>query len=540
MSVRIENIKNRIRRVRASNKNDLYNSNIYWSQKPYNICDILIEELTKQGDIVFDPFMGSGVTILEAIKNTYKRNAIGCEINEVPIFIVKTLLAANKLKNIHKYIAYFRTEIERLYDYYYIICEKCGNEKAVISSVVFDKPNRKSSENITCINYRCGCCGKSSKKAEEADYKNMNICSKLYKVDDLELIQNTKIAVYEGDRISTIFTKRNLLVLDRLLLLIDEYPDEYKGVFKYIMLSMLHLAKITDTHSNSQWPLWIPKKDCVEKNIIDLYIKKIDSFLKMLKYVRDNYDDDNLVEQLSSKDFSKCVVLHKGSQEISDIDIASESVDLIITDPPYLGQVAYSEYMQLYKPFMKLDFNLEDEIIVSNAKNRKKTEDDYFYLLDKVFEVCSKKLKNNHYMCLYFHDSSLVVWRKLIDILEKNNFQYLSQIHIKKSNTLKNIISPKKSLNGDSILFFIKNEAYTLQSKGAESIEEIEMNIIKQAKFLIKNYGKMSTPELYDNGLMEVLISNNWLTALSEKYTSLVELFEKHICWDSKLGLWYI
>ena len=36
-------------------------------------------------------------------------------------------------------------------------------------------------------------------------------------------------------------------------------------------MSILHLCKITDKHSNSQWPLWIPKTDCVEKNIIEIY-----------------------------------------------------------------------------------------------------------------------------------------------------------------------------------------------------------------------------------------------------------------------------
>ena len=54
MPVNVEQVKNRIRNTVASNKNDLYNSNIYWSQKPYNICDILIESFSNKGDIVYD------------------------------------------------------------------------------------------------------------------------------------------------------------------------------------------------------------------------------------------------------------------------------------------------------------------------------------------------------------------------------------------------------------------------------------------------------------------------------------------------------
>jgi adenine-specific DNA methylase len=229
--------------------------------------------------------------------------------------------------------------------------------------------------------------------------------------------------------------------------------------------------------------------------------------------------------------------LHKGSQNIIESDIANDSVQLIITDPPYLGQVAYSEYMQLYKPFLGLEFNLKDEIVVSSAPSRNKDEDNYFELLDKVFEICSAKLKESAFFCMYFHDCNLDVWDRLIRILSTHHLRYLSQAHIAKSNTLKNIISPKKSLNGDCILFFTKDSGTTYR-QGAETVEEVEKNIIKQAKSLVRNYKSLSTPELYDHGLMEVLIQNGWLTTLASKHKSLIEIFEKHLKWDSETSKW--
>lgn len=56
----LSEVKMKIKNTVASNNNDLYKSHLYWSQKPYNICDILIESFSEKGDIVFDPFMGSG------------------------------------------------------------------------------------------------------------------------------------------------------------------------------------------------------------------------------------------------------------------------------------------------------------------------------------------------------------------------------------------------------------------------------------------------------------------------------------------------
>lgn len=525
MPTTIEIVKNRITNSVATNKNDLYKSNIYWSQKPFNICDILIESFSDPGDTVFDPFLGSGVTLLEAIKDNYNRIAIGCEINSAPVFLVETLLKKYDKHDYDIASKKFIKKIKELYCFYETKCEECGST-GIITSVIFDKETRDSEIKIKTINYRCKCSAKLNKVGDNDDYQKINAEYSLSNISDTKLIPNSKLAVYDDQPISQIFTNRNFKVLDEIMGIIEEY-DEYKDVFKYILMSVLHLCKITDKHSNSQWPLWIPKIDCVEKNIIDILEKKILAFSKTIQYINSNYGDEK-----------KYKIYNKGSQFITDDDISKESVQLIITDPPYLGQVAYSEYMQLYKPFLQLDFNLDDEIVVSSAPSRKKDEENYFELLEKVFSICSEKLKENGYFCMYFHDSNLDVWDRLIDMLSRNHIKYLTQIHIPKSNTLKNIISPKKSLNGDCILFFKKDSNVVFTQNGMESIEEIEQNIVKQAKFLVKKNRSLSTPELYDNGLMEILIQNGWLSKISQKYKSLVDLFEKHLKWDSESAKW--
>lgn len=525
MPISIENIKSRINDSVATNKNDLYNSNIYWSQKPYNICDILIEELSEPNDIVYDPFLGSGVTLLEAIKKDYNRIGYGCEINSAPIFIVNTLLNdydSNKYKMISEH---FLKEIKKLQKYYTTKCEDCGSE-GIITSVIFDKPSRDAEIEIKTINYRCNCSSKMTKSGDLDDISKINVNHELKNISDDILIENSKLAVYENQPISQIFTKRNFAVIDEVVGIINNL-EYYNDIFKYILMSVLHLCKITDKHSNSQWPLWIPKEDCVEKNVIDVLEKKVKNFSKTINYINNNYD--------SNKSYK---LLHKGSQYITQEDIPDNSVQLIITDPPYLGQVAYSEYMQLYKPFLNLDFNIEDEIVVSSAPSRNKSSEDYFELLEKVFEISSKKLKENGYFCMYFHDSNLDVWDRIIGLLSKYHINYVTQIHIPKSNTLKNIISPKKSLNGDCILFFKKDSNVAFEQKGLESIDEIESNVIRQARFLVKQKNAMATPELYDNGLIEILIQNGWLSKLASKYNSLVDIFERHLRWNPQLAKW--
>lgn len=535
--VNIDSLKNELCNLSPTKNNPMYNSHMYWSQKAFNICDSLIDALSNSGDVVFDPFLGSGVTTLEAIKTDFSRSAIGCDINDMPLFISKLLLSINSIPDIKSVLEDFIQELNSLEYYYETICPVCNNV-GIISKVIFDKPERTSSKIlIKAINYSCKCTKKGIKSPDQNDYTKINTTHTLKNIKDTNLLYNSKIAVTENDDIKNIFTLRNLSVLDDILSLISKYKSEYQNILKYILMSILHLCKITDKHSNSQWPLWIPKTDCVEKNIIDIYTKKIRKFYKVIPFMKENYADSQIVESYDMLSPGKCLLMQKGSQLITEQDIPNDGVDLIITDPPYLEQVLYSEYMQLYKPFLDLDYNLNDEIIVSSAPSRNKDKADYFNLLNQVFNMCSHKLKPNHYLCLYFHDCNLNVWNELISILEKNCFRFITQIHIDKTVTLKNIISPKKSLNGDSILIFSKNDA-PITHNADEDVSEIEHNVIRQAKYMVKSNGSLSTHELYDNGLMEILIQNGWLAKLSNKYSSLVDIFEKHLTWDSSTAKW--
>ena len=72
--------------IKGTNAKDLYKSHLYWSQKPYNVCDLLISRLSNEGEIICDPFLGSGVTLIETLLKGLKRKAVGIEINDYPLF----------------------------------------------------------------------------------------------------------------------------------------------------------------------------------------------------------------------------------------------------------------------------------------------------------------------------------------------------------------------------------------------------------------------------------------------------------------------
>jgi DNA modification methylase len=62
----------------------------YWARKPSNVVARYIEYYTNPGDTVLDPFMGSGVTVVEAAR--LKRIGIGVDLNPVACLIARMTL----------------------------------------------------------------------------------------------------------------------------------------------------------------------------------------------------------------------------------------------------------------------------------------------------------------------------------------------------------------------------------------------------------------------------------------------------------------
>jgi DNA modification methylase len=54
----------------------MYLMHKFWARKPHNVVGEYIEHYSKKGDIVLDPFVGSGVTAIEALKRGRKAIAI--------------------------------------------------------------------------------------------------------------------------------------------------------------------------------------------------------------------------------------------------------------------------------------------------------------------------------------------------------------------------------------------------------------------------------------------------------------------------------
>ena len=66
----------------------------YFTKQTWNVVAEYIKNFSKPGDLVFDPFGGSGVTAIEALMNS--RSGINIDLNPMAVFLVQSLIAPVK------------------------------------------------------------------------------------------------------------------------------------------------------------------------------------------------------------------------------------------------------------------------------------------------------------------------------------------------------------------------------------------------------------------------------------------------------------
>ena len=196
-----------------------------------------------------------------------------------------------------------------------------------------------------------------------------------------------------------------------------------------VLSSVLHLCRLTDLKSQSQFPYWVPKKDVVERNILLLIMKKINEIVKGKKSNTLNLTLVDTFNELQSQN-KAVLIINKPSQLITTEDMPNNSVDYVITDPPYFDQVAYSEYLKIWEYICHLKSNLNDEIIFSNRKVAPSNEQQYLDNLTKCFSVVEKKLKEEGIAIIFFKDSKPKNIHLFLKAMENSGLAFIRALHV--------------------------------------------------------------------------------------------------------------
>jgi len=202
----------------------MYNIHKFFARKPHNVVGAYIEHYSREGQIVLDPFCGSGVTISESLKAG--RKAIGIDLDPMATFITRmTSKPLNTQKFLDAYRQIEKTLMDKIEALYLTQCRSC---KQTIPAIVFIWDNGKLVE----VGYECANCstGRVRKPISQFDINHLakieklkvpsHPTNKLYYETGLPFKEKQK---YES--VEDLFTKRNLIALAWLLEEIKKIDD---------------------------------------------------------------------------------------------------------------------------------------------------------------------------------------------------------------------------------------------------------------------------------------------------------------------------
>jgi len=449
----------------------------YWARKPWYIIERFTDKYTKIGDVVLDPFCGSGIIGYEAVMKN--RNFIGYDLNPLACFLSEATIKNHFDKNI------FNKELEdisnkvknrilKLYQTNFK-CEKCGELKHITISYIGSGFENKDEVDIACLQ-----CGVSKTK----ERKKITLNEKI-KLDKNLWIPNIEFPKkfykdrfsYKGIKnVQDFFTKRNLLALSILYDVIFNNNYEYKHLFQLAFSNtLLHVSilKSPNVRPLSVNNYWIPD-DHIEENVWWRFLERV----KNVNLAKQTQSERK--KQIGIKNYGNYKIYNKSSLKMKDVD--NESIDYLITDPPYGDAIQYSELSFIWNAWLSKEYKIKDEVIINPVQN--KGHDEFINQINKFIEEAYRVLKNEKFFTLCFQNKNIQIWIDIIEIIKRTGFD-LADIKIFDTyGSPYNKHWAKFSPKSDLYITFIKKEKKNKTTKESKTfyIEEIIKKIINDSK----------------------------------------------------------
>jgi SAM-dependent methyltransferase len=496
----------------------------FWGKKPHNIWRTYIERYTPGNGFYLDPFAGSAMSAFEAVKTG--RKAIAFDLNPLTSFIIEVFCSEFRKEDFRKSV----DEIESIFSsdnvykkYFSTNCRKCGYDKALVQHCKWD------SGNIYELGIICLKCNKRYlAKPNQQDIRKANESRKLKPegwYPDIPFHKSPSFTAsfirnIGGNKFSNIWTERNLHVLSRIFNFILLNKDEtIKKQLLFGFIKTLHLctkmnvprrenanrafstswgrsAYICAARQMEMNPLPLFLRNCLGKQSVEGALVSIKNYLGKTPKIL-------YIDKSNKSNRSKNFDIKYGIVDINTITdfIDEESIDFIMTDPPYGGLVQYFDlsslwlvWLQKYNQKFWPDF--ENEITIKNGIQDIKM---YQLRFQNGIKNLFKLLKPDGKIVFTFHNKNIKIWNAFLVAISFSGFKIEKVIHQQNKRTGEsNVANPYGTSANDFYIRCIKAPSADLKT----SEGEFEHFITTKAIQLIAQRNEPTPFQILFNGLL--------------------------------------
>jgi DNA modification methylase len=498
----------------------IYNAHTYHTKVPHKAIIRFLTHYSEEGDVIFDPFCGTGMTGVAA-QNTDRKAVLSdlspiagllASIYNTPIdsseFNRRTATILNEVIEEYAWVYQTKHDDNNFGNFNYIVWSDVlispfSNQEFIFFDAALDKETNKVNKEFLCPHTDAKLTKKMCKKSFVQLYDNAlgkdieqikqvpvlinyTYNGKTYEkspdVLDIEIIGNINNLVcpnwYPTDRLPSgdesrrndktglthihhFYSNRTLLVLSAIFNRCE--TNHEKGWFTS---QLINLSKLNRYRPNVTFP-YNPLSGTLyvsslisEANVFTAYANKVKKFEKAFQSILSK----NMVS-------TSCA---------TNIGINDDTIDYIFTDPPFGANIMYSELSFMWEVWLKVKTNINTEAIINRTHN--KGLKDYQKLMVDSFKECYRVLKPKRWITVEFHNSKSSVWNAIQDAMIKAGF-IIAQVTVldKQLKSFKQVTSAG-SVKNDLVISAYKpkkefeNQFLSLAGEGLE-IEFIKMHL---------------------------------------------------------------
>ncbi|MFQ6099279.1 MAG: DNA methyltransferase, partial [Armatimonadota bacterium] len=396
---------------RGPRSQPMYLMHKYWARKDWFAVRACIEHYTRPGEVVLDPFCGSGVTVAEALITG--RKAIGVDLNPMATFIAEMVVTPVAEAALDAAFAEVEATVaDRILTTYALRghCERCGEKRLIAWYTV--RGGLRAGEYVVaplCLDCRRLHAERRILPAEARAIEQLERrFDAVVAAEGLWYPREARLYYPDGnrfqqkripERFDEHFTPRNLLNAARLFKAIREVGDEgARRALTYAFTS--HLACVSAMNgkkvSGSGWMMnrfYVPPDfydECVWERFCRTFRKLRAAMRQTRALVRSN----------------EARIVCGDATDLSWLD--DTSVDYIFTDPPYGDSIDYYELTAFWRCWLGMDMDHRREVVVNPQQG--KGAEDFGDMLAAAAREMYRVLKPGRWATVAFQNKDLGIW----------------------------------------------------------------------------------------------------------------------------------